>query len=255
MKLGRPVLVIPAQLWLTGAEIAGNFVLKAWRRVLRPALIALWKLLVAAVAFAERHLTPARAVAAVALVAAGALIASQWLDYHAVSVGTDAYSGDVGVVAPAPQVESEIAGNAHAWVMVPLGLAAIAALAFALVKRRRAAALLVPIGVAVIAIALIIDLPKGLDEGAAAIAYDGAEASLLEGFWLQIATGAVLIAAGLMLPRYLRPEPTRAALTGPSLVDRAVSAARERAGRASKRRWPRVKLPSRPKRKVQGART
>ena len=79
-------------------------------------------------AFAERHLTPARAVAAVALVAAGALVASQWLDYHAVSVGTDAYSGDVGVVAPAPEVETEIAGNAHAWVMVPLGLAALAVL-------------------------------------------------------------------------------------------------------------------------------
>ena len=107
-----------------------------------------------------------------------------------------------------------------------------------------------------IAIALIIDLPKGLDEGAAAIAYDGAEASLLEGFWLQIATGAVLIASGLLLPRYLRPRPAQARteLTGPSLVDRAVSAARERARRPSKRRLPRVKRP-RPKRKVQGART
>lgn len=256
VKLGREVLVVPAQLWLAGAEIAGDFVLKVWRRALRPALVGFWRLLIAALAFAARHLTPARAVAAVALVAAGALIASQWLDYHSVSVGTDAYSGDVGVVAPAPEVETEIAGNAHAWVMVPLGLAAIAVLGFALTKRRRAAALLAPIGVLVIAIALIIDLPKGLDEGAAAIAYDGAEASLLEGFWLEIATGAVLIASGLMLRRYLRPRPAQARteLTGPSLVDRAVSAARERARRPSKHQLPRVKRP-RPKRKVQGART
>ena len=237
MKLGREVLVIPAQLWLAGAEIAGDFVLRVWRRALRPALVALWRLLIAALAFAERHLTPARAVAAVALVAAGALIASQWLDYHSVSVGTDAYSGDVGVVAPAPEVETEIAGNAHAWVMVPLGLAAIAVLGFALTKRRRAAALLAPIGVLVIAIALIIDLPKGLDEGAAAIAYDGAKASLLEGFWLQIATGAVLIASGLMLPRYLRPRPAQARTethrTEPGRRDRDPGQSRDQATAAA----------------------
>ena len=42
MKLGREMLVIPAQLWLAGAEIAGDFVLRVWRRALRPALVALW---------------------------------------------------------------------------------------------------------------------------------------------------------------------------------------------------------------------
>ena len=73
---------------------------------------------------AERHLTPARAVAAVAMVACAALAASQWLDYRSVSVGIDAYAGEVGAIAPPPEVESEIAGNAHAWVMVPLAVAA-----------------------------------------------------------------------------------------------------------------------------------
>ena len=53
--------------------------------------------------FGERHVTPARAVAAVGLVAIGALAASQWLDYRSVSVGTDAYSGAVGAVAPPPR--------------------------------------------------------------------------------------------------------------------------------------------------------
>ena len=74
------------------------------------------------------------------IVAAVALGASQWLDYHSVSVGTDAYSGSVGVVAPPPEVETEIAGKAHAWVMMPLAVAALAALAFALLRRPRAAA-------------------------------------------------------------------------------------------------------------------
>ena len=160
--------------------------------------------------FGERHVTPARAVAAVALVAIGALAASQWLDYRAVSVGNDAYSGTVGIVAPPPEVSSDIADHAHGWVMLPLGaLIAFVALVLALTGRRRRAFALVPVGIAAIAISLAVDAPKGLDEGAAAIAYEGATATLLKGFWMQIATGTVLIACGLMLPLYLRPAPGR----------------------------------------------
>lgn len=259
LKLGREMLVIPAQLWLGAAEGAGDFVLRVWRGALRPALVLAWRALRAAVAYCDRHLTPARAVAVVGIVAAVALGASQWLDYHSVSVGTDAYSGSVGVVAPPPEVETEIAGKAHAWVMIPLAVAALAALAFALLRRPRAAALLVPVGVAVIAVALIVDVPEGLDEGTAAVAYDGAEAHLLEGFWVQIAAAAVLIATGLLLPRYLRPAAVRdAKLTGPSLFDRGARAARRHARRAgearSRLKRPRVRAP-RSKRKVQGART
>jgi hypothetical protein len=259
LKFGRELLVIPAHLWLRAAEAAGGFVLGVWRRALRPALVVAWRASRAALGFADRHLTPARAVAAVGVVAAVALGASQWLDYHSVSVGTDAYSGDVGAVAPPPEVETEIAGRAHAWIMVPLALTALAAVVLAVSRRPRAAALLVPIGAVVLAIALIIDVPKGLDEGTAAVAYDGAEAHLLEGFWVQIAAGVVLIATGLLLPRYLRPAAARPPeLTGPSLFDRGARVARERARRAgdirSRLKRPRVRVP-RPKRKVEGART
>ena len=52
---------------------------------------------------------------------------------------------------------------------------------FALAGRRGLAALLVPIGLVVVVIALVVDLPKGLDEGTAAVAYEGAKANLLEG--------------------------------------------------------------------------
>jgi hypothetical protein len=55
----------------------------------------------------------------------------------------------------------------------------------------------------VVAVSLV-DVPKGLDEGETAIAYEGASAHLLAGFWLQIAAAAVAIAAGLLLPPYLR---------------------------------------------------
>ena len=255
LKLGREMIAIPVGLWMAAAEIAGKWVLWAWLHVLRPVLIALWRLARGALRFVERHVTPARAVALVALVAAGALAASQWLDYHSVSVGSDAYSGTVGAVAPPPEVESEIAGNAHGWVMLPLALGAIVALVVALTGHRRAALLLVPIGIVVLVIAVVVDVPKGLDEGDAAIAYEGASATLLKGFWMQIAAGVVLIACGLMLPRYLRPAPATArAPSGPTLFQQAGSAIRKRARKPKLQRPSRPRRP-RPKRKVQGAGT
>ncbi len=257
LKLGREMLVIPAQLWLSAAEVAGAWVLKAWLRVVRPLLLAAWRLARAFGRLVARYVTPGRAVAAVGLVAAGALAASQWLDYRSISVGSDAYSGTVGAVAPAPEVESEIAGNAHAWLMVPLAAVAVVAIVIALSGRRKVAALLVPIGLAVVVITLVVDLPKGLDEGAAAVAYEGAKANLLEGFWLQLAAAAVLIACGLLLPRYLRPlsakEQLAATPTGPSLIDKATAFARKHTQGQAKRRLPKPRLKL-PKRKVQGAR-
>jgi hypothetical protein len=205
LKLGREMLVIPAQLWLAAAELAGLGVLFAWRRALRPLLVAVLALIRAAYRLALRHVTPVRAVAAVCLVALASLAASQWLDYRGISVGTDAYSGGVGAVAPAPEVARQPAGDAHSWVMLPLALAGLAVLARALTGRPQAARLLIAVGIAAIAIAVAVDAPQGLDEGEAAITYQGAEARLLEGFWLQIAAGAVLIATGLLLPRFLLP--------------------------------------------------
>ena len=266
LKLGREMIAIPVGLWLAAAEIVGAFVLRAWLRVVRPALI--WPLAAgrATLALRQRHVTPARAVAVVTLVAVGALAASQWLDYHSVSVGTDAYSGAVGAVAPPPEIESEVAGNAHAWVMLPLAAAAL------VVLRARADG---PPRVGGPAdpdrdrrdrrSPSIVDVPKGLDEGSAAVAYEGASASLLEGFWVQIAAAVVLIGCGLMLPRYLRPAPGAAAApTGPTLFQSGAAAARrlakrrpqpKRARKPAGRRTGRKAPSARGKRKVQGAGT
>lgn len=233
LKLGREMLVIPAQLWLAIAEIAGIAVLFAWRRVALPLLFALLALTRAAYRLALRHLTPARAVTAVCLVAIVALAASQWLDYRGVSVGTDAYSGDLEAVAPAPDVDRERAGEAHAWAMLPLALAGVVVLALALTGRAGAARLLIALGLATIVIAVAIDAPQGLDEGTAAVAYQGAEARLLEGFWVQIAAGAVLIACGLLLPRYLRPAPVGSRAATPA--DRGPGGARRFLPRAPRR--------------------
>jgi hypothetical protein len=223
-KLLREMVVIPVQLWIRIAEPVGFAVLWAWRRVARPLLVLAGRAIAAVYSLALRHVTPARGVAAVALVSIGVLIASQWVDYRAISIGDDAYAGSVGLVAPAPEIGREHAGDAHAWVMLPIAVGALVVLFLALTGRRRMARLLVPLGIAVIAIALLVDVSAGLDEGSAAIAYEGAVAHLREGFWLQIAAATVMIACGLLLPGYLAPE--RAA---------AKSRSRERSRRPRKR--------------------
>ncbi len=264
LKLGREMLVIPLQLWLGLAEIIGRFVLAVWLRVALPMLRLLGRLSRALLHFGERHITPARALTVVALVALGALVAAQWRDYSAVSVGVDAYSGDVGAVAPPPEVSSAPTHDAHGWVMLIIAALGVLALLGAIAKRRRLAIWLVPLGIVVIAISLGIDAPKGLDEGEAAVAYESASASLLSGFWLQIAAGAVLIACGLMLPRALSPARSSvpAGDAGPSLIDQLVARARRTLERRrarpprerGQRRLPKLRRPA-AKGKVQGAGT
>ena len=205
-KLVREMVAIPVELWMRLAEPAGQAVLWVWRRVVVPLLA----LVAAAIRWtyraALRHVTPARGVAVVALVSIGVLIASQWVDYRGISIGNDAYKGSVGLVAPAPEIDAKHAGEAHAWVMIPIALAALVVLGLALTGRPRLARLLIPLGIAVIAIAVLVDVPSGLDEGRAAISYEGAVAHLKQGFWLQIAAAVGMIACGFLLPLYLRPD-------------------------------------------------
>ena len=55
-----------------------------------------------------------------------------------------------------------------------------------------------------IAISLLVDAPEGLREGLAATTYDGAEATLLGGFWVQLASGVTLVVCGPLLAVHLR---------------------------------------------------
>lgn len=249
VKLGREMLAIPAQAFMAVAELAGAGVLWIWRRLVWPAALAIVAFLGALVHLGQRHVTPARGVIVVAIVAVGALAASQWLDYRGVSVGSDAYTDSVAAIAPAPDIETERAGEAHAWVMVPLALAALLVVVIAARGRPGAARLLIGIGIAAIAISLLVDMPKGLDEGEATVAYQGAEARLLDGFWMQIVTAAVLIACGALLPSYLRSTPASArrqaeAPRGKGRLRKLTGGARKAARRATP-----------DKRKVQGAGT
>jgi len=204
LAIAREMLRIPAGIYMRVAEAAGAATLLAWQLV-RPGLQALWRLTVRLFTVAEREVTPRRAALAVAAVAAVALVGSQFADYRSVAIGTDEYIG-VDEVAPAPEVEelTDSAGSAHAWLGIPLGLAALLAVALCARGSRRAAWWLAPIGLLTIALSLIVDMPKGLDEGDAAVAYQGAEASLLGGFWVQLACGALLVALAPLIAGLVR---------------------------------------------------
>src|SRR4029079_2484971 len=87
-------------------------------------------------------ITPARA-AALVLIAAGVLLAvSQFIDYRAVEIGQPGYAG-LPQVADVPTEAARTAGDAHAYLLVPIGLAAVVIGSLALVRERRNLGLLV----------------------------------------------------------------------------------------------------------------
>ena len=206
LAIGREMLRIPAGIYMRVAERAGALTLAAWRFVW-PLLQAVWRWLVAGFRVAEREVTPIRAALAVAALTAIALAGSQFADYRSISIGTAEYIG-VDQVAPAPEVDQAraSAGSAHAWLVLPLAIAALVVVVVCATGRRRVAWWLAPIGLITVAISLIVDAPKGLDEGSTAVAYEGAKASLLGGFWVQLACGVLLMALAPLIVTLLRPS-------------------------------------------------
>jgi hypothetical protein len=189
-------------LWIRAAEILGGAILWAYRRA-RPLVLAGLRGLRAALRVAERAVTPKRAVAFVVLAAAGALAASQFVDYRGVRIGAPEYAG-VEAVAPAPQTDRATTGSVHGYAMVPVAAVIIVAALLALGGRWRMARIIPLLAALAIAVSLLLDARRGLDEGDAAIAYQGAQAVLIEGFWLQLAAASVLLVTGLLLGRYAR---------------------------------------------------
>jgi hypothetical protein len=150
-------------------------------------------------------ITPQRAIFVVTLAAAGCLLASQFVDYRGVEVGEPGYA-EVTSIAPPPQRFQETPNEAHAYLLVPVALAAAALATLALLRRRwRLGRLVALTGILAIAVALIVDLPQGLDEGKAAVVFAGANATLNEGFYAELAAAAALVGCGLLLAASLRP--------------------------------------------------
>lgn len=147
---------------------------------------------------------PAGTVAFVCVGAVAGLIVSQFTDFAGLAVGADLYEGEVGTVAPAPLTDLQSAGSAHAYVLLGVAAAALVFTYLTLKGRWRFGRLVALSGAVTIGVTLLIDLPKGLDAGAEANAYFGAQAELLDGFWAQLACGAVLLAMGPLLGLYSR---------------------------------------------------
>jgi hypothetical protein len=233
---------------------------RAWRRVLPLALAAaalLWRGLrpllrwfFLALALAEAALrgagrqaaraataaatvlTPRRGIGLVIAGAGALLVVSQFLDYHGVQIGGAQYVG-LGDVAKPPTVDVQTAGEAHSYVLVPVG-GLIVLLGLAVIWRagrvgRLAAFGSIVAGAASLAVILLVDLPHGTDVGAQSSRFAGASAVLEKGFAAELAAAGGVVLGGLLY--YARPCLIRINLSG-----RAASARRRRPRRRASSR-------------------
>jgi hypothetical protein len=172
-------------------------------------------------------ITPGRAAAGALIVAGACLVASQFIDYRAVEIGRSGYAGQL---AQAPTVDVRSAGDAHAFLLVPLGAIAAALGVLALRRERRRLGLgVAAIGLVSLAVILLVDLPDGLDVGAQSSRFAGASAVLEDGFYAELAAAGGMVLAGLLY--YARPCRIRISLSG-----RAASARRRRPPRRASSR-------------------
>jgi hypothetical protein len=210
---------------------------------------------------ASAVLTPQRAICMTILASAGFLVAAQFIDYRAVEIGQSGYAGLPA--ASAPTVATETAGQAHAYLLVPVAAIA-AALALAALRNERRQGLgriVFLLGLLSLAVILFVDLPAGLDVGAQASRFSGAKAVLYDDFYAQIAAAAGLMLGGALLvvaPKAAARYHARPCRTRTNLFARGASALRRRrrrrassrgrgARRASRRRKGAVSAPASPR--------
>jgi hypothetical protein len=151
--------------------------------------------------------TPQRAICAVVVAGAVCLVASQFIDYRGVEIGQPGYAG-LPTIATPPTVDVETAGAAHSYLLVPLALvAAVLGVAAVRRKRRRLGRVVFALGLASLAVVLLVDLPNGLDAGVQASRFSGATAVLYDGFYAELAASVGLALGGLALS--LNRQPVR----------------------------------------------
>lgn len=184
-------------------------------------------------------LTPQRAICLTIFASAACLTAAQFVDYRAVEVGQLGYAGLPA--ASAPRVGAQTAGQAHAYLLVPVALLAGALALMALLRERRRGLgrIVFMLGLLSLAVVLLVDLPSGLDAGAEASRFSGAKAVLYDGFYAQIAAAAGLMLGGALLvvaPKAAARYHARPCRTRTSSFARAVSALRRRRPRRASSR-------------------
>jgi hypothetical protein len=176
---------------------------------------------VAAATATSAVITPRRALGLAIFAIGGCLLASQFIDYRGVEIGQPGYAGLPEAATP-PTVSVKTAGQAHAYLLVPLGgLAALLGLPCARRERRSLGLAVAALGLAALAVILLVDLPNGLDAAADSSRFAGATAVLDDGFYGELAAAAGLVLVGLLY--YARPCLIRISSSG-----RAASARRRR---------------------------
>jgi hypothetical protein len=90
--------------------------------------------------------------------------------------------------------------------VLAIAAASLLVLGAAVTRNWRLARLLIFLGAAVVAISLAVDAPEGLREGTAGVAFQGARATLLGSFWVQLFSGVTLIVVGPLLALQLRAQ-------------------------------------------------
>jgi hypothetical protein len=178
-------------------------------------------------------LTPRRAIGLLIAASGALLIVSQFLDYHGVQIGAGPdFAGGLQLAKP-PTVDLQKAGQAHSYVLVPVGALAML-LGLAVISRGGRVARLAALGAIVagavsVAVILLIDLPHGTDVGAQSSRFAGASAVLEKGFSAELAAAGAMLLGGLLY--YARPCLIRINLSG-----RAASARRRRPRRRASSR-------------------
>jgi hypothetical protein len=201
--IGRPVArSLLFVLQLIAALIA--VVLKVGQTVVRLVGGALLSLSLIVVEATKRHVTPRSTVAFVGVAAAVGLGVSQFFDYHGVEVDAPDYAGQIGAIAPVPMTDLKTAGSAHLWLLLPVAALAAVLMVAAYRGRPRLAGGVAVCGLVGLAVAIAVDLPQGLEVGRPGLAFTGTQATLLQGFWAEVACSAVLILCGGLLAHYSR---------------------------------------------------
>jgi hypothetical protein len=235
----------------------------SWRR-LRPVAVRVFRLL----AWLERRLlrardlavrlairgsavlTPERAICVAIVAAAACLAVAQFVEYRAVEVGQPGYAG-LPTATP-PTIGAQEAGEPHAYLLLPVAAlaAALAVLAMRSPGRRGenaaparvsapSAVVVVGLGALALAVALLVDMPAGLDEGAQASRFSGATAVLGDGFFAELASAGGLMLGGLLLvlaPTAAARYHARPCRTRTNSFARAASALRRRRRRRASSR-------------------
>lgn len=252
-----------ARLWRRTRPLARRaFRLLAW---LEPRLLQARDLTVRAAVRGSAVLAPERAIGLAIVAAAICLAASQFVDYKAVEVGQAGYAGLPA--AEPPTVGVQTTGEAHSYLLLPVAALAVlfASPGLRFPRRRdengriatefgpsapRRGRVVFALGALALAVALLVDMPAGLDEGAQASRFSGATAVLEGGFHAEVASAAALMLTGLLLvlaPKAAARYHARPCRTRTNSFARAASVLRRRRRRPASSRDRATRRGSRPR--------